>query len=281
MNYTMVPKYYMKETDFEVDRYNFTSQRVIYPHNHDFYEIYLFITGKIDYFIDDHLYHLEPGDMVIVPPHVMHQPIILDADVPYDRFLLWVSPSAIEHILLQDSDLYSFLQTQASSIFLLRGDKEKKSYLLELFSSLLEVYQAKNLFYRSEMTALITTLLITTYRTHHENKSTLKDFSTDTQLISILQFIHNHLSEPLTLDAIATAFLMSRASLSRLFTKHLGISFYQYILQRRLLLSRELLISGKQASKVYELCGFSDYSCFYRAFKKRFGEVPSAYKMKK
>ncbi|MBR6103190.1 MAG: helix-turn-helix domain-containing protein, partial [Ruminococcus sp.] len=41
------------------------------------------------------------------------------------------------------------------------------------------------------------------------------------------------------------------------------------------ILAKELLQRGMGAKKAAEECGFGDYSVFYKAYVKRFGEKPS------
>jgi AraC-like DNA-binding protein len=54
----------------------------------------------------------------------------------------------------------------------------------------------------------------------------------------------------------------------------MGISLHQYIIKKRLALSRDALVNGKKPSEVFKEYGFSDYSVFYRAFVKEYGMSP-------
>ena len=49
----------------------------------------------------------------------------------------------------------------------------------------------------------------------------------------------------------------------------------EYISEKRLLLARELLRSGKSVQESCEKSGYADYSTFARAYRKRFGCTPS------
>ena len=41
---------------------------------------------------------------------------------------------------------------------------------------------------------------------------------------------------------------------------------------------RDAILSNVEISEAYLRCGYSDYSCFYRAFKKEYGVSPKEYR---
>ncbi|MBO5317837.1 MAG: helix-turn-helix transcriptional regulator, partial [Oscillospiraceae bacterium] len=90
----------------------------------------------------------------------------------------------------------------------------------------------------------------------------------------VLKYIAEHLSEALSLDVLADRFYVSKYYLSHAFTREVGVSVYRYLMMRRLLLARQLLLAGEPAGQVCRSCGFSDYTSFYRAFKSEYGISP-------
>lgn len=94
----------------------------------------------------------------------------------------------------------------------------------------------------------------------------------------ILGFIHSNLAQDLSLESVASHFCMSKFNLSHLFKKFCGVSFYQYLLQQRLMVGKELILNGTGAQEASRLCGFRDYSNFYRAFLKEYEISPAALK---
>ena len=91
----------------------------------------------------------------------------------------------------------------------------------------------------------------------------------------IVRYVNDMLCEDITVETLAEHFFLSTSQFSRLFKEATGASPWAYVTAKRLVRARELLQSGESAKKAAEDCGFKDYSVFYKAFVKRFGEKPS------
>ena len=89
-----------------------------------------------------------------------------------------------------------------------------------------------------------------------------------------MQYISENLQNELSLEEIAGALFVSKYHLSHAFSREVGVSAYRYIMLRRLMLARQLLLAGEPAGQVCRSCGFSDYTSFYRAFKSEYGISP-------
>jgi AraC-like DNA-binding protein len=86
------------------------------------------------------------------------------------------------------------------------------------------------------------------------------------------------IAEPLEIADLARAAGMSRYHFSRAFRAQLGLSPYQWLLQKRVEHAAALL--GRRRVSVTEAAfevGFSDLSRFARAFREQFGCAPSAF----
>lgn len=96
-----------------------------------------------------------------------------------------------------------------------------------------------------------------------------------------IHYIHNHLSEPLSLELISKNININTSYLSDLFNKHANCSFSEYILIQRILLSKKLLKSTTlPLSIISERCGFNNVSYFCTCFKKKVGISPCNYRNK-
>ena len=56
----------------------------------------------------------------------------------------------------------------------------------------------------------------------------------------------------------------------------MGCGIWEYTLHKRIVTARARLLSGESPAAVFESSGFSDYSSFYRQYRKIVGNPPSA-----
>jgi AraC-like DNA-binding protein len=82
----------------------------------------------------------------------------------------------------------------------------------------------------------------------------------------------------LTIETVARANGLSRRQAQRMFASS-GTTFTEFVLEQRLLLSRQLLLRNqanqRKVSDIAFAVGFNDLSYFHRSFKKRFGVTPA------
>ena len=85
------PRQYMLSQDFELYYYEDRARPKVSIHAHDYYEFYFFIDGCVSINIDGTDYPLSKGDMILLPPNVMHHITILDQSIPYQRVVFWIT----------------------------------------------------------------------------------------------------------------------------------------------------------------------------------------------
>ena len=87
------------------------------------------------------------------------------------------------------------------------------------------------------------------------------------------------LGKDLSIDSIADRFYLSKYHMMRIFKSETGYSVHRYISEKRILLARNLIMSGMPSTTACLECGFKDYSSFSRAFKNQLGILPSEVKI--
>ena len=74
-------------------------------HCHDFYEFFVFFSGAPYYSIGGQISPLTPCTLVIVPPFYMHGLVGTQADTPYERAWLYITPAMMQKASLGIPDL--------------------------------------------------------------------------------------------------------------------------------------------------------------------------------
>ncbi|WP_343563961.1 substrate-binding domain-containing protein [Sphingobacterium sp.] len=98
-------------------------------------------------------------------------------------------------------------------------------------------------------------------------------------LNSFSAIVESKLSDQrLSVDDIAGELNLSRVQLYRKVKQLLDCSISEYIVERRLKKAKSLMADGLHINEIYSHVGFSSASYFASAFKKKYGQSPSAYK---
>ena len=93
----------------------------------------------------------------------------------------------------------------------------------------------------------------------------------------VLDYLHAHATEPISLTALSASLDWTPAHLSRAFRKQVGMPPYAYLLQLRVAIGRRALADGASIAAAALAAGFSDQSHFTREFRRRTGTTPGAY----
>ncbi|RMD03150.1 AraC family transcriptional regulator [Clostridium autoethanogenum] len=98
-------------------------------------------------------------------------------------------------------------------------------------------------------------------------------------VIQVLNFIHIHYMENITVNLIASSLNISNSYLSQIFKKEIGTSIIKYIINYRVEKAKELLSSSDELIyNIAEKVGFCDEKHFSKTFKKITGLTPMQYK---
>ena len=110
---------YMLARDFEIYYYSDLHFSSVGRHSHDYTEVYLFCEGRVDMEIEGKSHRLRPGDVLVLPPGTQHRAAVRGDEVPYRRFVFWLSRDFCEALRAESQD-YLFLFDRA---------REKRDYV--------------------------------------------------------------------------------------------------------------------------------------------------------
>ncbi|MGN0158272.1 MAG: helix-turn-helix domain-containing protein [Brotaphodocola sp.] len=269
----------MSKGNFEIYYYNEVKAEPVSWHQHDHYEFYFFLEGDVDYQIEDQIYPLEYGDYLLIPPHVKHHPIFHSTETPYRRFVLWISEEYY-HFLCQLSNEYSYtfdIVRQQKS-YHSRPDYIQIQELQARLTEMIEENRSSRPFSELNMRLMFSQFLIYVNRLTYDRLHEFTAPNSNMLYLNVCAYINDHLNEDLSLDRLADYFFASKYHISHIFKDNMGISLHQYILKKRLHACKNAILSGLPLNTLFQQYGFSDYSSFYRAFRKEYGVSPTDFR---
>lgn len=250
---------------------------IVQLHSHNFYEIIWCRSENIHYSLGAEHFLLQPGDVVFIPPEVVHYPLALDRlTEPYCRYVMWLSAAFVQELGHSFPDLVDRLNLKQP--YVLRTDKAIFHTWFSYFYEAKLAEQRHSPGWEAEICAQAILLLVSLFRFIANRSDSIAGAEKQDLFDKVLTYIEEHLSDKITLGMVAHNFFVSSRSISQLFQNRLNVSFYRYIIQRRLIAAKVLIQRNIPFEKVAIEVGFPDYSNFYRAFKKEYGSSPTKYK---
>lgn len=270
---------YMLSKNFEIYYYEDKDPAAVKEHTHDYYEFYFFLEGDVSIMIEDKLYPICVGDILLIPPNIRHYPVIHSREVPYRRFVFWISKDYCNHLLDQSPD-YVFLMQHAcvKKEYIFHNDVISFNAIQSKVFRLIEEMNGDRFGRDAQISVCVNDLILHLNRIVHEEMHMKNHLEEASLYQSLLLYIDEHLDENLTLDRLAVEFYVSKYHISHVFKNNMGIPIHQYITKKRLHACKDAISSNMPITEAYLMFGFGDYSSFYRAFKKEFGISPKEFR---
>ena len=257
-----VNKFDLKITFTNTNRESHTYE--IGLHTHRELELYINLSGDVSFLVENNLYDLSRGDVIIARPGEYHH-CIYRSDAPHKYF--WILFDC-----QKNKDILDVLQNGFSENYV-SPQSDLREELLDLCSKLhsgpLSNEEKIYSFFR------IFSILKDSRINEVEKQSVLPP-----ELSKIIDYIDKHIFEEITISNIAKAFYISQSSLERKFKKTLDITPLEYIRKKKLILAAELLQQGKSVLTAGTSVGYNDTSYFIELFKQYHGITPYQYKKK-
>ena len=244
-------------------------------HSHTFYELlYCLNDCGAEYLIGADCYRLQKGDIVFVPPGISHRPLLPEnMPEPYQRYVLWLSPEFVDNFISS----YDPVGKQSIYGTLLRTDGTKWERLGEYFRKGVQEAENQQPGWRAAVLGNTITLLTLLGRGIQERTAAVLQAEKPDLLNEVLAYVEENLANKITLEETARCFYVSVSTITQLFRQKMGTSFYRCVTQRRLIAAKSHIERGENLEDVSRAVGFTDYSSFYRAFKKEYGITPRQY----
>lgn len=248
-------------------------------HLHDRFEIYFFISGNVNYFIEKKVYSLHYGDLLLMNSHEIHKPSFYPGE-PYERIVIHFDAAIPQSLSSPTFNLLNcFINRPAGEQNLLSLSRKQSDEILKLFGKMEALRNETS--NGSDVLKLASFLELLVY-INRVFSSTLppEDVSPNVpeKLTPILDYIDSNLENNLSLEFLERHFYINRFHLTRLFKKTTNSSLHEYILYKRISRAKKLLSEGCNVTEACTKSGFIDYSNFLRMFKRTVGISPGQYR---
>lgn len=248
-------------------------------HSHPFYELYYFLSGDVHFLYGSTEYVMQPHTLVVIAPNVFHGIHVLSTKT-YDRFTFHFTEEVISmshrQLLMGSLPTEETIRNGTNTIpnIISNADALGILPLMQDVERIIGMPQNVCESMASVIMEAILGLLLLHEGDLHSTASIPSYYSDYQELKPVLSYIHQNLTEKMTLDDLSMYAHMSKNKLNQLFRAHLGATVMEYVTRRRLNYAQQLLINGFSAAQASSASGFGDYANFYRAYVKQMGHSP-------
>lgn len=235
-------------------------------HIHEECQIYINLTGDVEFIVENRLYPISTGSVVIVRPNEFHHCIYRNTNIIHKHFCIYFTPGGNENLL---EPFFNRLSGQENLVTMTDDDFPlvKKVCFALLNAPSDPILQYCSFF---ELIALLKRGKVPDI----SNKKT----AVPPDVQTALAYIYENLSFPITIAEIAKASHVSRNTLERHFLSAIQVTPSEFLKQRRLHHAKKLLQEGASVSEAGQKSGFSDCSYFISLFREKYGVTPLQFK---
>jgi AraC-like DNA-binding protein/mannose-6-phosphate isomerase-like protein (cupin superfamily) len=241
-------------------------------HWHDYYELVYVLEGTAEHVVNGVSHPLAPGSMFLMTPADFHE-IIPASEQPLTCYNVVIDPSALDGQDLQELVPAAW----DGSARMVSGYRAAEADFQRLWAESQEQRPGA----AALRNALLRCILIEFARRCGDAPGTRGEpqLGTDSGIQRAILYIDHHFREQLTLADVAAQAHLSPNYFSERFRAFTGTSFQAYLQQRRLRFARSLLAAtGLGVTEACHAAGFNSVSHFGRAYRRRYGQAPSAFR---
>ena len=247
-------------------------------HLHDGFEIYFLISGDVNYLIENKIYDVKYGNLIITNNEELHKVCVL-SNKTYERITLFFNPKVVASINTDAFDLLNCfihrVKGQQNKLILNKNQIDETLLLFYKFEALNNNPAKEN---DALKLAYLIEILVHVNKLFDNCEKKDSSLNIPNKLSQILNYIDNNLEQELTLDFLSNYFYIDKYYLCKLFKSSFNSSVYEYIICKRISKAKKLIVDGYNLTETCNSCGFKDYSSFFRMFRKHIGISPSEYK---
>ncbi|MDD3926698.1 MAG: AraC family transcriptional regulator [bacterium] len=239
---------------------------------HEECEYHLIKRGHGAYFIADRKYDYQKNTLVIIRSNEVHA-CLPEPGSYLEKATLYLPVSLVKE---QQAD---FFINDGNFHHVLNLSEQEATAIEIIVNTVCRELEAKDVGWDVIVKAMAAHFLSLTRRAMlHAQQAPVT--STNTLVRQLVDYIESNYNQPLMLYSMAKDVGCDPSYISRLFKRHTGLCFKQYIIQRRVTEAKRLLRENNDlpVDAISQRVGFGDFVVLNRNFKLLTGMTPSAYR---
>ena len=247
------------------------------PHCHDFYEIFVTISGLVTHEVNGTIQKLPEGSMVFIRPDDQHGFLYETPESKKTEYINFAfTREAAQRLFAYLTDGYTaenLLHCDMPPTVLLSGTQ--KNRLLSQISELSVVNWENKEALKLRMRAILVDIFVQFFFKLPQNK---KD-QIPHWLSEVMMEMENPENFVVGMERMISISKKSREHVLRSIKKYFGITAAEYINDLRLNYASNLLLyTNSDILEICYSCGFQSQSYFYRVFKSKYGVSPKVFR---
>lgn len=234
------------------------------------YDIFWIIEGEAEYKIDKATYTLKKNDLAIAMPNENRS--MTATEGPFESINISFHPFIFHQPEGDDNLMRAFTDRPVGEACIFHPESfDDNNCISALFGikKCLSLH-AGRVHIAANLLTVISELCFFYDKTHPAEKTPVSDNVS----VKILVYIKTHFCENISLEKICKKFFVSASTVNNVAVSNTGLSFWSYVTFLRLQEAQRLIKLNYKLKTVADLCGFGDYSSFYRAYRKHYGHSP-------
>lgn len=240
--------------------------RVFPVHLHHEWSLALIESGSEWLSIHGRDMQLSADTLVLIPPYVPHANHG-NPDAPWTYRSMYLHTGAMTHLLNAsgvDPQRFSAMPYWVS----------RDANLVRLFKRISDTNFVEGAV-EADAVCLFQSIIHHWKSSQHQQTEHLRQASL---FSDVLDHVHRHFQEKLTLESLSNTFRFNRFKLLRMFTVDVGLTPQEYITSLRIEHAKTMLVGPCSIAEVAWASGFYDQSHFTHTFRKYVGVSPGVYR---
>lgn len=254
-------------------------------HWHPEIELTWFMSGQMEYVVNDRRYIVSEGEGMFCNSNALHAGYMIDGQ-DCDYISITFHPKFIygyENSILQTKYVDFITSNEFWSSLMLKPEipwqNEIIEHIKEIYMLTLQSQTPELPDYEFRVHLLLCEIWHKLYLYYTQISQDVPRPQKHLQrLKEILSYIQEHSSEEITLEDIASHIGLCKSECCRFFKKYMRMTIFDYLLSVRIQNSIPLLMSGENITTIAGLVGFSSPAYYGQIFKRYMGMSPSQYK---